>query len=95
MPPSPSEQIAFLGELPPAASTDLDGRSLFVAHASPRDHFFRYTLTPSATEQHLAEETGDIDAEYEIERTVGDLRKLDLSEEITDRLMAILPEGAG
>jgi hypothetical protein len=40
------------------------GGPLFAVHASPHDRFYRYTLTPGATEQHPAEETGDVDAEY-------------------------------
>jgi diadenosine tetraphosphatase ApaH/serine/threonine PP2A family protein phosphatase len=34
-------------------------------------------------------------AAYDIERTVGDLRKLMLEEDVTNRLIAILREGAG
>jgi len=141
------EQIAFLGELPPTASTSLDGRTLFAVHASPHDHFYRYTLTPGVADQLLAEETDDVDAEYvllghthlpmirrvgervvvnpgrvgqprdgdprasyavieddqvtlkraayDIEQTVGDLRKLRLEEDVTNRLIAILRAGAG
>lgn len=141
------EQVAFLGGLPATASTSLDGLTLFAVHASPRDHFYRYTLTPGATEQHLAEEAGDVDADYvllghthlpmvrrvgervlvnpgsvgqprdgdprasyaviddgrvtlkraayDIERTVRDLRGLGLEEDVANRLIAILREGAG
>jgi predicted phosphodiesterase len=89
-------QIAFLGESPTTASTSLDGHTLLAVHASPRDHLYRYTLTPGAAEQHLAEETGDVEAEYyDIERTVGDLWKLRVEEEVTNRLIAILRAGAG
>lgn len=121
-------------------SSLLDGHTLFAGHASPHDHFYRYTLTPGAAEQHLADETGDVDAEYvllghthlpmvrrvgervlvnpgsvgqprdgdprasyaviddgrvtlkraayDVERTVGDLRKLRLEEDVTSRLIA-------
>jgi predicted phosphodiesterase len=42
----------------------VDGCSFFAVHASPHDHFYRYTLTPDAPEEHLAAETEDVDAEY-------------------------------
>ncbi len=34
-------------------------------------------------------------AAYDIERTIGDLRKLRLEEDVTNRLIAILREGVG
>jgi diadenosine tetraphosphatase ApaH/serine/threonine PP2A family protein phosphatase len=34
-------------------------------------------------------------AAYDIERTISDLRKLRLEEDVTSRLIAILREGAG
>jgi len=58
------DQVAFLGGLPATASLTADGRSLFAVHASPRDHFYRYTLTPSAPDAHLAEETSAVEADY-------------------------------
>ena len=57
-------QVAFLGSLPATASLTAGGRTLFAVHASPRDHFYRYTLTPGAPDAHLAEETSGVEADY-------------------------------
>jgi putative phosphoesterase len=59
-----ADQVAFLGSLPTTASFTAGGLTLFAVHASPRDHFYRYTLTPSAPDAHLAEETSGIEADY-------------------------------
>ncbi|PWU24172.1 MAG: YfcE family phosphodiesterase [Candidatus Rokuibacteriota bacterium] len=59
-----ADEIAFLGDLPPTASLTAGGQTLFAVHASPRDHFYRYTLTPDAPDAHLAEETGEVEADY-------------------------------
>jgi putative phosphoesterase len=57
-------QIAFLGGLPASASLHVDGCTFLAVHASPRDPFYRYTLTPDAPDEHLAAETEDVDADY-------------------------------
>jgi len=57
------EQVGFLGGLPQTATLDASGCRLFAVHASPRDHFYRYTLTPDAPDQHLREETEGVPAD--------------------------------
>ena len=59
-----ADQVAFLGGLPATASLTAGGLTLFAVHASPRDHFYRYTLTPGAPDEHLAEETSEVEADY-------------------------------
>lgn len=59
---SPRE-IEYLGALPLTASRRTAGLRVFSTHASPREHLFRYTLTPDAPEEHLRAETHGVDAD--------------------------------
>lgn len=58
------DQIEWLGKLPLTASSEMAGRTIFAVHASPRDHLFRYTLTPDAPDEHVMEEVGGVAADY-------------------------------
>jgi putative phosphoesterase len=60
----PEDAIRFLGALPQTASFEIAGTTFFAVHASPRDHLYRYTLTPDAAEEHLRHEIGDVPAHY-------------------------------
>lgn len=52
-------QAGYLGSLPFIGKLSADGKTLFSVHASPREHLYRYTLTPDAPDAHLrAEITG-------------------------------------
>lgn len=59
----PPDQIEYLGALPLTASRTIDGVRIFSTHASPREHLFRYTLTPDAPEDHLRAEIDGVDAD--------------------------------
>jgi putative phosphoesterase len=139
------EQVGFLGGLPQTATLDASGCRLFAVHASPRDHLYRYTLTPDTPDQHLREETAEVPADivllghthlpmarrvdgrlevnpgsvgqprdgnpqaayaviedgdvslkrvdYDLERTVRDLRVMPIPAEIADGLVSILRAG--
>lgn len=58
------EQIRYLEDLPQTATLDAAGSRLFVVHASPRNHLYRYTLTPSAPEEHLRRQVSGVRADY-------------------------------
>lgn len=58
------EQIHYLEGLPRTASLDVAGARLFVVHASPRNHLYRYTLTPSASDEHLRHQVSGVKADY-------------------------------
>jgi len=140
-----SEQTAYLGALPLTGTLDVGGTTLFSVHASPREHLYRYTLTPDAPEADLREEVAGIRedfillghthfpmirhvgdqtlinpgsagqprdgdprasyaviedgvpylrrVDYDVERTVRDLRGLSLPSAIVDRLASILEHG--
>jgi putative phosphoesterase len=60
----PHEDIQFLGSLPRTASLQDGGQTLFAVHASPRDHLYRYTLTPQASDQHVRGQVGRVQADY-------------------------------
>ena len=60
----PLEDIQFLGSLPRTASVQSGGQTLFAVHASPRDHLYRYTLTPQASDQHVRGQVGGVQADY-------------------------------
>jgi len=57
------EQRDYLGALPLTASRSIAGLRIFSTHASPREHLFRYTLTPDAPEEHLRAEIAGVDAD--------------------------------
>jgi len=57
------DQIDWLGRLPFTAEHEADDRRYFAVHASPRDHLFRYTLTPTAPDDHLLAEIANIRAD--------------------------------
>jgi putative phosphoesterase len=58
------EDIQFLGSLPRTASLQSSGQTLFAVHASPRDHLYRYTLTPQASDEHVRSQVGRVQADY-------------------------------
>jgi putative phosphoesterase len=58
------EDIQFLGSLPRLASLQSAGQTLFAVHASPRDHLYRYTLTPQASDEHVRGQVGRVQADY-------------------------------
>jgi putative phosphoesterase len=53
------DDATYLGTLPLTGAFTADGRSLFSVHASPREHLYRYTLTPDAPEAHLRAEIAE------------------------------------
>lgn len=57
------EQRDYLGALPLTASRSIAGLRIFSTHASPREHLFRYTLTPEAPEAHLRAEVAGVEAD--------------------------------
>jgi putative phosphoesterase len=60
----PLEDIRFLGSLPRTASLQSAGHTLFAVHASPRDHLYRYTLTPQASDEHVRRQVSHVRADY-------------------------------
>jgi putative phosphoesterase len=60
----PLEDIQFLGSLPRTASLQSSDETLFAVHASPRDHLYRYTLTPQASDEHVRSQVGRVRADY-------------------------------
>jgi putative phosphoesterase len=58
------EQVMWLGRLPLTAIAREAGSSFYAVHASPRDHLFRYTLVPSAPDDHLRHELRGVRADY-------------------------------
>jgi putative phosphoesterase len=141
------EQQQWLGRLPFTASVVEDGHAFYAVHASPRNHLFRYTLIPTASDDHVRKQVSNVRADYvllghthfpmlrragrplvmnpgsvgqprdgdpraayaviedgvvtlkraryDVERTVGDLKRLPLEATIVDRLAAILRAGTG
>lgn len=59
-----ADRLRYLGDLPQTATLDVAGRRLFVVHASPRNHLYRYTLTPSAPEEHVKRQVSGVRADY-------------------------------
>jgi putative phosphoesterase len=59
-----AEQIRWLGRLPFTAERKEDGRTFYAVHASPRDHLFRYTLTPTAPDDHVLKQVSGVKANY-------------------------------
>jgi len=58
------EETQFLGSLPHTASLRAADQTFFAVHASPRDHLYRYTLTPQAPEKHIRREVAGLRADY-------------------------------
>ncbi len=58
------EDIRFLGSLPRTASLQSAGHTVFAVHASPRNHLYRYTLTPQASDEHVRGQVGRVEADY-------------------------------
>lgn len=56
--------IQFLWSLPRTASLQSAGQTLFAVHASPRNHLYRYTLTPQASDEHVRSQVGRVRADY-------------------------------
>ncbi len=59
-----ADQTAYLGALPLTGALHADGKKLFSVHASPREHLYRYTLTPDAPDEHLRDEVDGVEAEF-------------------------------
>jgi putative phosphoesterase len=59
-----AEQREWLGRLPFTASRHEGGHTFYAVHASPRNHLFRYTLTPSASDEHVRKQVGNVRADY-------------------------------
>jgi putative phosphoesterase len=58
------EQIQWLAHLPLTASAREGEQSFYAVHASPRDHLFRYTLTPAASDEHVQKQVSGVRADY-------------------------------
>lgn len=58
------DQTAYLGGLPLTAALEVGGLTLFSVHASPREHLYRYTLTPEAPDEHLHDEVAGVEADF-------------------------------
>lgn len=59
-----ADQIQWLGHIPLTATAREAGRAFYAVHASPRDHLFRYTLTPTASAEHVRKQVGAVRADY-------------------------------
>lgn len=59
-----AEQIQYLERLPQTVTLDVAGGRLFVVHASPGNHLYRYTLTPNAPDEHLRRQVSGVRADY-------------------------------
>jgi putative phosphoesterase len=57
------QQVAYLGALPLTGEFMAGHQNFFSVHASPREHLFRYTLTPEAPDDHLRAEISGVDAD--------------------------------
>jgi putative phosphoesterase len=57
------EDIQFLGSLPRTASLRTVDQTLFAVHASPRNHLYRYTLTPQASDEHVRGQVSRVSAD--------------------------------
>jgi putative phosphoesterase len=60
----PPEHQQWLGRLPFTASVREGGRAFYAVHASPRNHLFRYTLIPTASDEHVRKQVGNVRADY-------------------------------
>jgi putative phosphoesterase len=58
------DQTTYLGALPLTAVLQVSGQKFFSVHASPREHLYRYTLTPEAPEEFLRDEVADVEADF-------------------------------
>jgi putative phosphoesterase len=59
-----TEQHEWLRQLPFTASTREGGRTYYAVHASPRNHLFRYTLIPAASDEHVRNQVSNVRADY-------------------------------
>jgi putative phosphoesterase len=59
-----AEQIHYLEALPRTAMLEVAGSRFVLVHASPRDPLYRYTLTPSASDEHVRGEVSGVEADY-------------------------------
>jgi putative phosphoesterase len=59
-----ADQIQWLGHIPLTATAREVGRTFYAVHASPRDHLFRYTLIPTASDEHVRKQVGAVRADY-------------------------------
>jgi putative phosphoesterase len=58
------EQLQYLRRLPYSRSIKLEGYTYHAVHASPRNRLYRYTLTPDASDRHLAAQVGQVRADF-------------------------------
>jgi len=58
------DQTHWLGRLPLTAERREGRRIFYAVHASPRNHLFRYTLTPAASDDHLLRQVQSVRADY-------------------------------
>ncbi len=58
------EQLRYLRRLPYTGSIKLEGYTYHAVHASPRDRLYRYTLTPDASDKHLAAQVQQVRADF-------------------------------
>jgi len=59
-----ADQVESLSRLPRTASFGEQGITFFAVHASPRNHLYRYTLTPDASDDHIRNQVRSIRADY-------------------------------
>ncbi|PWU20537.1 MAG: hypothetical protein C5B48_12410 [Candidatus Rokuibacteriota bacterium] len=59
-----ARELQYLGSLPLTGTLRDDGQTFFSVHASPREHLYRYTLTPDAPEQHLRTEIAGVEEDF-------------------------------
>ncbi|HXJ77160.1 MAG TPA: metallophosphoesterase family protein, partial [Candidatus Methylomirabilis sp.] len=57
-------QIQWLGHIPLTATAREVGRTFYAVHASPQDPLFRYTLIPTASDEHVREQVDGVRADY-------------------------------
>jgi putative phosphoesterase len=59
-----AEQREWLGRLPFTALAREGGHTYYAVHASPRNHLFRYTLIPAASDEHVRKQVSNVRADY-------------------------------
>lgn len=55
-------ELDFLGGLPTSANVNVDGLNVFMAHASPQDHMYKY-FTDEISDKELQAEVGGVSAD--------------------------------
>jgi predicted phosphodiesterase len=59
-----ADQVEYLGALPLTGTLTVAGATIFSVHASPREHLYRYTLTPDAPDAHVQDEIAGVDTDF-------------------------------